>query len=444
MAQVKTLYDLVVVGAGPAGLMAAKTAAENGLKVALLERKTGIPKIRRVDGGGIGVNEYLLGQMVLFNAKAHRLCFPVCGFSIPYDGPYANIYGFQVYSPGGKRILLGNWEEAQKKGDEVRVGIFLDKEILLRRLLEECRDCGAEIFPGANVSDLKREDTVVQLTANGEVFEGTFVVAADGINSRIARILKFNKERKFLGTERCITWVMEGTVPVDPGSFNFVITEKGTFSVATSFREGLFHITYLTFDPNVDLNHRIEYFVTQDPTYASWFTHAHKVEVTSCVVNHLSHLKEPFRDNVLLIGDAAWIMEFSNMAALCSGWKAGHVITLAITDGKIGREGMVSYLEWWKKNFYGLRGEYDFGLGAGDLQDYLSGEELDYLAGLVKEPFPATMNFFTLFNQIGETYGNLFPTIEQERPEIMGKLLEMRAQMEEVRKKTIKAGFANR
>ena len=32
-------YDLIVVGAGPAGLMAAKTAGEHGLKVALLEGK---------------------------------------------------------------------------------------------------------------------------------------------------------------------------------------------------------------------------------------------------------------------------------------------------------------------------------------------------------------------------------------------------------------------
>ena len=31
-------YDVIVVGAGPAGLMAARTAAENGLSVALLDR----------------------------------------------------------------------------------------------------------------------------------------------------------------------------------------------------------------------------------------------------------------------------------------------------------------------------------------------------------------------------------------------------------------------
>ena len=40
-------YDLIVVGGGTSGLEAAKTAARNGLKVALIERKTDPAKIQR-------------------------------------------------------------------------------------------------------------------------------------------------------------------------------------------------------------------------------------------------------------------------------------------------------------------------------------------------------------------------------------------------------------
>ena len=69
-------YDLIVVGAGPAGLMAARTAGENGLKVALLERKKDITRVRRSDGGGLDVKEYSFGQIVRYNQRDKRLSFP--------------------------------------------------------------------------------------------------------------------------------------------------------------------------------------------------------------------------------------------------------------------------------------------------------------------------------------------------------------------------------
>ena len=119
-------------------------------------------------------------------------------------------------------------------------------------------------------------------------------------------------------------------------------------------------------------------------------------------------------------------------------------MAIAFTDNRADREGLAGYLSWWEQCFYNPYGRFDFGMGAGEPQDYLSGEEIDYLAGLVREPFPATMNFFTLFITIGTTYGGLFPVIEQERPEIMEKLIEMRAGMEDFRERTVSVGFPNR
>jgi len=150
-------YDVVIIGAGPAGLMAAKTAGENGLEVALLERKSNIAKTSRTDGGGFNVNEYVFGQIVKYNQRHKRLCYPVGGFTVPYDGPHTNIYGFQIHSPGGRRLLFGDWDAAERKRDEVRVGIAICKDRLLEGLLKEALSCHVEVFPGTNVTDIKNK-----------------------------------------------------------------------------------------------------------------------------------------------------------------------------------------------------------------------------------------------------------------------------------------------
>jgi hypothetical protein len=77
------------------------------------------------------------------------------------------------------------------------------------------------------------------------------------------------------------------------------------------------------------------------------------------------------------------------------------------------------------------------------MQSYLTDEELDYLAGLMEKPFPATMNFFTLFNTLGSAYAEVFPRVYDERPEIMDKLFSLRSRFDEIGERIRRAGFPN-
>ena len=188
-------YDLVVVGAGPAGLMAAKTASEYGLSVALLERKKDICKITRACGMMIvSLSGTYLGERVILNAEQNRLCFPVYGFSIPYDGPYRNFYSWQLFSYNGEIVQLGDYESNKRKGESGRVSATYDKSTLLRCLLREAKANSVEVFSGKTVIDARpAKDGGRIFTSDGDVFEGKYVIAADGRISRIAKSLGLNK-----------------------------------------------------------------------------------------------------------------------------------------------------------------------------------------------------------------------------------------------------------
>ena len=210
-------YDLIIIGAGPAGLMAAKVAAENGLSVSLLERKNNITAIERSCATMFAIeDDYLFGERMYFNSEQGSFIFPVNGFRVKYDGPYKNFYGQMLYAPDANACVeIGNYEENFNRGDKGRLSVVYDKETLLKGMLKDAEEMGAEIVPGINVNDIKKtQEALVITTSSGDTFEGTFAIAADGLNSRSADILGLNKKRIFYGTVKTISYEVTGvTVP---------------------------------------------------------------------------------------------------------------------------------------------------------------------------------------------------------------------------------------
>jgi len=433
-------FDLIVVGAGPTGLMAAKVAGENGLKVALIDKKSDIPKIRRACGEVININEYSWGDFINFNAKKELLNFPVNGFNVKYDGPYKNIYGMYTYSPSGQCIMMGDCAEARKIGDPARRGIAIDKEVLQRGLLEEAKKNDVEVIPGTFIHEIEKKGETIIVKSSEKEFEGVFVIASDGLNSKITQRLGFNREREFRGTLRCLFWYVTGIEPPAPDGLIHVMGGKGApalFGLCCSCREGEYWIAVDDFSYKADLAQGADY-VMKKGAFSPWFKKLKKVRTTSCVGNLYSPIAEPFKDNVLLVGDAVYSPQISINGGMICGWKAANAVVLAMLEGKRNKEGVMGYLDWWKKDIFDR-----FPSIGGNFMGALEDNEVDYLFSLFKEPLPATLDPTTA--DIQEQMMKIMPAIGAEHPEILQKLQQFQAKTsEEIYAERRRVGFPNR
>jgi len=164
-------YDVVVVGAGPAGSVAAYECARKGFRTLLLE-KASIPREKACGG-----------------ALMYRGIRIVNG-EIPRELVEQKIHGI--------RFGFNNGSSSEFISDKlIGITIFRDKfdEFLSRRAVE----AGVELFDNARVihTSVSDECATIQLQ-DGREFKSEFLIGADGVNSIVSRSLKLRPKRKDL------------------------------------------------------------------------------------------------------------------------------------------------------------------------------------------------------------------------------------------------------
>ncbi|HRE46727.1 MAG TPA: NAD(P)/FAD-dependent oxidoreductase [Aggregatilineales bacterium] len=164
MPELKDAYDVVVVGAGPAGSVAARRSAEAGLRVLLIEKRQeiGVP-VRCAEAIGAEITR----PYIDINDKWVN----------------ARIDSYAVYNPEGDFVILPPTEPT----------LIVDRKVFDWDLANLAARAGAQVRTRTQAEGLLTDDsgrTVgVRLRSMGKTYNvsAQIVIAADGTESQVAR-----------------------------------------------------------------------------------------------------------------------------------------------------------------------------------------------------------------------------------------------------------------
>ncbi|KUL76582.1 MULTISPECIES: geranylgeranyl reductase family protein [unclassified Streptomyces] len=222
----RQVWDVVVVGAGPAGASAAYAAAVAGRRVLLLE-KAELPRYKTCGGGIIGPSRDSLppGFELPLRDRVHAVTFSHNGRFARTRRSRRTLFGL-VNRPEFDQQLV---EHAQKAGAELRTGVTVQR-------VEQ---------HGSAVPDRR---TVALVLQGGETVLARAVVGADGSASRIGAHVGVKVDQVDLGLEAEIPvpdtvaedW--KGRVLIDwgpmPGSYGWVFPKGDTLTVGVISARG--------------------------------------------------------------------------------------------------------------------------------------------------------------------------------------------------------------
>ncbi len=166
-------FDVVIIGAGLAGLQCAKLLGRRGAKILLVDRKADLSK--GVHTTGIFVRKTLED----FEFPAEMLGEPIKNVTL--------------YSPKLKTLSLASDEDEFRIG---KMGLIYD-EFLQEAAAEGVRFARATSFKSAEMAD---GETIVNLEKRGEAYsvKTRVLIGADGAKSRVAKDLHLDENREFI------------------------------------------------------------------------------------------------------------------------------------------------------------------------------------------------------------------------------------------------------
>jgi flavin-dependent dehydrogenase len=151
--------DIIVIGASPAGLMAARNACEKGAEVLLLEKK------EEIGNPPHPANSFFKGML------------DKCGEKVDPSYIVHYLKGMKIISPSGRTV-------------EVETpGYAIDKTKFDKFYANKVMKTGVDLRKGVNVQNIHREGGNFTVNTSTGVLTSKLVIISDGVNSKLASLL---------------------------------------------------------------------------------------------------------------------------------------------------------------------------------------------------------------------------------------------------------------
>ncbi len=292
------IFDVVVVGGGPAGSAAAFSAAKGGLRVCLID-KSRFPR-EKLCGGLITQRSKSIFERV-FNQKWNDNLFN-----------YSDDVEFYYESHS-----LGKIDGYSRLYFTMR----RDFDAYLLNLAERA---GVELKLGTRIDGLDFQSNTIHVE-DGPVIEYSFLIGADGVNSQVAKEVfgsSFDRDTIAFGLEVEVPKQRlpdrRDLVEIDFGAarwgYGWIFPKLKTFTIGVG---GIHKL-------NPDLKERFAKYLSLKGLDITEF------DVKGQYIPFGSFRTQPGKDNVLLCGDAAGVVDPITAEGIAYAMQSGHACVIAV------------------------------------------------------------------------------------------------------------------
>ena len=347
-----TDYDVIVVGCGPAGMMAVGELAKKGIKVLGIDKKPRLDVNIRTASGYCFLDQPFNKEWIKCIPKGPvtDLEYTDGGFTVTYSAPMEGVHHSHMFSDTGRHWQASTrvkpfyhlFEPARCHADRYKWATAQNAQFMTGTSFVNCSQTDKQV------------EVLVRKDGKNKTLTCKKLIASDGLVSRVAKVTGVNSQRLNFGMKGpTIEYEMDGVEMPYPrgdafffGSKNFGGMSGGVIMVPSPHGEKCYRAETMSVLPASTSTDIIEYFIHKSP-FASWFKNIKILEISGVIVEFFGPLNVPKLGNILYVGDSAAYGECLYQCAVMCGYKSAQCVEMELK----GQKGYDEYCDWWADHF---------------------------------------------------------------------------------------------